>query len=133
MFIFITVHVRFICKQPSKSALYQNKCDTNYIELYCFNQNPVIRIQVISSDIGSKMGHVIGSNFGTIFIFEPPHDKTNKMMCTQRRLKSAWASAQSDQSLGHTGNFVGFVMWQLIFGCAWVSLSLQTGEQVNLS
>ena len=31
--------------------------------------------------------------------FEPPHDKTNKMTCTQRRLRSAWASAQSNQSL----------------------------------
>ena len=30
---------------------------------------------------------------------EPPHDKTNKMTCTQRRLISAWAFAQSDQSL----------------------------------
>ena len=28
----------------------------------------------------------------------PEHDKTNKMMCTQRRLRSALASAQSDQS-----------------------------------
>ena len=32
--------------------------------------------------------------------FEPPHDKTNKLwLCAQRRLRSAWASAQSDQSL----------------------------------
>ena len=33
--------------------------------------------------------------------FEPPHDKTNKIydLCTQHRLRSAWASAQSDQSL----------------------------------
>ena len=30
--------------------------------------------------------------------FEPQHDKTNKMTCTQRRFRSAWASAQSDQS-----------------------------------
>ena len=29
---------------------------------------------------------------------EPYHDKTNEMTCTQRRLRSAWASAQSDQS-----------------------------------
>ena len=34
------------------------------------------------------------------YIHEPPHDKTNKNgMCTQQRLTSAWASAQSDQSL----------------------------------
>ena len=32
-------------------------------------------------------------------ILEPLHDKTNKMMCAQRRLRSAWASATSDQSL----------------------------------
>ena len=31
--------------------------------------------------------------------FEPPYDKTNKMTCAQRRLRSAWPSAQSDQSL----------------------------------
>ena len=30
--------------------------------------------------------------------YELPHDKTNKMTCAQRRLRSAWASAQSDQS-----------------------------------
>ena len=29
---------------------------------------------------------------------EPPHDKTSKWLCSQRRLKSAWASTQSDQS-----------------------------------
>ena len=29
----------------------------------------------------------------------PQHDKTNKMTCTQRTLRSAWTSAQSDQSL----------------------------------
>ena len=32
--------------------------------------------------------------------FEPPRDKTQQNgMCTQQRLGSAWASAQSDQSL----------------------------------
>ena len=30
---------------------------------------------------------------------EPPHDKTSKMTCAQRRFRSAWVSAQSDQSL----------------------------------
>ena len=30
---------------------------------------------------------------------EPPHDKTNIMTCAQRRLRSACASTQSDQSL----------------------------------
>ena len=30
-------------------------------------------------------------------VFEQPNDKTTKWMCTQRRLRSAWASAQSDQ------------------------------------
>ena len=29
---------------------------------------------------------------------EPVHEKTNKMMCAQRRLRSAWTSNQSDQS-----------------------------------
>ena len=31
-------------------------------------------------------------------IHEPPHDKTNKMACAQRRHRSACASAQTDQS-----------------------------------
>ena len=36
-----------------------------------------------------------------IFInFEPAHNKTNKMMCAHRRLRSAFTSAQSDQSAG---------------------------------
>ena len=30
---------------------------------------------------------------------EPRHDKPTKWVCAQRRLRSAWASAQSDQSL----------------------------------
>ena len=33
-----------------------------------------------------------------LFGNEPPHDKTNKVTVRQRRLRSAWASAQSDQS-----------------------------------
>ena len=33
------------------------------------------------------------------FLFEPRYDKTNKWVCAQRRLGSAWASAPSDQSL----------------------------------
>ena len=32
-------------------------------------------------------------------LYEPPRDKTNKVSGAQRRLRSAWASAQSDQSL----------------------------------
>ena len=31
--------------------------------------------------------------------FEAPHDKPTIWLCAQRRLRSAWASAQSDQSL----------------------------------
>ena len=32
-------------------------------------------------------------------LYEPSRDKTNKMTCAQRRHRSAWASAQSNQSL----------------------------------
>ena len=32
-------------------------------------------------------------------IDEPPHDKTNKMTCAPSEDRSAWVSAQSDQSL----------------------------------
>ena len=31
--------------------------------------------------------------------YEPRHDKPTKWVCSQRRLRSAWASAQSDQSM----------------------------------
>ena len=31
--------------------------------------------------------------------YEPPHDKTNKLRSAQGRLRSGWASVQSDQSL----------------------------------
>ena len=31
--------------------------------------------------------------------YEPAHNKANKMTCAQRRLRSAWASTQSDQNL----------------------------------
>ena len=41
--------------------------------------------------------------------------KPAKWLCTQRRLRSAWVSAQSDQSLRWThSHFVGFVMKRLI-------------------
>ena len=35
----------------------------------------------------------------TWLIYEPEHDKSNNDLCAQQRLRSAWASAQSDQSL----------------------------------
>ena len=35
-----------------------------------------------------------------MLLFEPPHDKTNKLACVHSEdSASAWASAQSDQSL----------------------------------
>ena len=40
------------------------------------------------------------SSCASTILFEPPHHKTNKNgLCAQGRLRSAWASAQSDQSL----------------------------------
>ena len=33
------------------------------------------------------------------FTFGPEHDKTNKMTCAQRKLRTVWACAQSGQSL----------------------------------
>ena len=35
----------------------------------------------------------------TVTRFELPHDKTIQNECAQQRLRSAWASAQSDQGL----------------------------------
>ena len=39
--------------------------------------------------------------FSIVLLYEPRYDKTNKknVRKAQRRLRSAWASAQSDQSL----------------------------------
>ena len=34
----------------------------------------------------------------TIVLYEPQHDKSNEM-CAQQSLRSAWVSAQTDQSL----------------------------------
>ena len=34
----------------------------------------------------------------SIYMYEPPHDRTNKMACAPSEDRSAWASAQSDQS-----------------------------------
>ena len=47
------------------------------------------------ANLTSVESHILqGRSFG------PAHDKTYKNgMCAQRRLRSAWASAQSDQSL----------------------------------
>ena len=39
-------------------------------------------------------------NFAKVnFTFEPPRDTTNKVACAPSVDRSAWASAQSDQSL----------------------------------
>ena len=38
-------------------------------------------------------------SYNTVILHEPPHDKTNKMTCVPSKLRSAWASAPSDQSL----------------------------------
>ena len=46
-------------------------------------------------------------------LYEPLRDKTNKMTVAQRRLRSAWASAQSDQSLRCTLN--GLLRTQALF------------------
>ena len=51
--------------------------------------------EITETPPSSDLWHIIC--FRTIF--EPPHDKTKKCMCAQRRLISAWASTQSDQSL----------------------------------
>ena len=44
---------------------------------------------------GSFQNYLLGAK-----LFEPAHDKNQQNdLCTQRRLRSAWASAQPDQSL----------------------------------
>ena len=44
-----------------------------------------------------------------------PHDKTNKMMCAQHRLRSAWASGQFLLSAGCTDFIFGLIVPWLIF------------------
>ena len=79
--------------------------------------------------------------------YEPQHDKSNKTMCDQRRLRSAWTSTQSDQSLHcmekhwilsypvsvqliwafsrwHAGHFIGFFMLWFIYIFQFSILSL---------
>ena len=46
-----------------------------------------------------KPAHLIPFTSILKIINEPLHDKTNNDLCAQRRLRSAWISAQSDQSL----------------------------------
>ena len=56
--------------------------------------------QYIPKQKRPKSGFILYTGLYHLY-FEPPHDKTNKMtdsLCTQRRLRSAWASAHSDQS-----------------------------------
>ena len=49
-------------------------------------------------------------------LFEPPHDKTNKMCVCPVKFSSDWADAQADLSLRWAHNhFGGFVMRRLIF------------------
>ena len=62
----------------------------------------------------------LGEDFFNQFMYnkrknKPRRDKTNKWVCTQRRLRSAWAAdAQADPSLRWAHNhFVGFVMSRL--------------------
>ena len=47
-------------------------------------------------------------------VFEPQHDKTNKMMCARRTLRSAWASIRPVFD-GCKCHFVGFAMTRLIY------------------
>ena len=43
-------------------------------------------------------------------LFDLEQDKTNKMTCAQQRLRLAWASVQSDQSL-HCSSEEGLGPW----------------------
>ena len=49
----------------------------------------------VQGDQQAWFGEYVGENLQ----YELPHDKTNKTMCAQEWLRSAWASAQSDQIL----------------------------------
>ena len=54
----------------------------------------VVRFVILQTRIVAVLlGQISGS------LYEPRHDKTNKVMCAQRRLRSTWASTQSDRSL----------------------------------
>ena len=42
-------------------------------------------------------------------IFEPPHDKTNKMICAPSEDRSAWAATQSDQESSQCAKWIAEV------------------------
>ena len=55
------------------------------------------KIMYIQKTNSSFASHLAMSVIQRKTPFEPPPDKTNKMTCTQQRLRSAWATSQSDQ------------------------------------
>ena len=57
-----------------KITQFYNNCCCTYLLLFSFNP------------------------FSCLFLYEPALDKTNKITCAKRRLRSTWADAQSDQS-----------------------------------
>ena len=64
-------------------------------------------------------------------MLEPPHDKTNKMTCAQRRLRSIWASAQSHQSSLSAWRSIGPLNYQL--SAQWRLWSDWADAQADLS
>ena len=68
-----------------------------------------------------------GSYCVCLCVFEPWHDKTNKWLCTQRRLRSVWTSAQSDQSSLSTWRKLGS------FAAHWAHSKDWTDVQADLS
>ena len=72
---------------PSSRLQGWNKSHTVYVRIRSVHVYTASPIQV--SDCERQFN---------IRNYEPVHDKTNKMACAQRILRSTWASAQSDQS-----------------------------------
>ena len=68
--------------------------------LYYSSDIVLLKCKAVAGTVLDAMG-VTAIRFQMyIPFYEQPRDKTNKNgMCAQRRLRSAWASAQSDQSL----------------------------------
>ena len=64
------------------------------IESHLITDEFIIQLLVLLFTVQNKLVLNSAVNYRNELL----HDKTNKMTCAQRRLRSAWASAQSDQS-----------------------------------
>ena len=90
----------YFWSDPSSTSIL-HMCEQQRLWRDCAGSPETSLVAYVISTIISWAGSIIGSQqlmvLQCCFSFES-HDKTNIMTCAQRRLRSAWATAQSDQS-----------------------------------